>query len=78
MGSLHALGGSLFMGVGISALHYIGMASMRMQAMCHYSPALVTLSVVLAIAFSLLSLRLTFFFEWRPAAGGCARLQVHC
>ncbi len=68
MGWLRALGGSLFMGVGISALHYIGMASMRMQAMCHYSQALVTLSVVLAIAFSLLSLRLTFLF--RVEAGG--------
>jgi len=43
MGSLRALAGSFFMGVGISALHYIGMASMRMQAMCRYSPALVTL-----------------------------------
>ena len=45
MGWLHALGGSLFMGGGISALHYTAMASMRLQAMCHYSPALVTLSV---------------------------------
>ena len=63
MGPLHALGGSLFMGGGISALHYTAMASMRMEAMCHYSPALVTLSVVLAIAFSLLSLWLTFLFR---------------
>jgi PAS domain S-box-containing protein len=63
MGLLRALGGSLFMGGGISALHYTGMASMRMQAMCNYSPALVTLSVVLAIAFSLISLWLTFLFR---------------
>jgi len=63
MGWLHALGGSLFMGGGISALHYTAMASMRLQAMCHYSPALVTLSVALAIAFSLLSLWRTFRFR---------------
>jgi PAS domain S-box-containing protein len=63
MGWLHALGGSLFMGGGVSALHYTAMASMRMGAMCHYSPALVTLSVVLAIALSLLSLWLTFLFR---------------
>jgi PAS domain S-box-containing protein len=63
MGALDAVGGSLFMGAGISGLHYTAMASMRMQAMCHYSPALVTLSVVLAIAISLLSLWLTFFFR---------------
>ena len=67
-GSLHTLGGSLFMGTGIAALHYTAMASMRMRAMCHYSPALVTLSVALAIAFSLLSLWLTFRF--RVEAGG--------
>src|ERR1700730_14427251 len=63
MGWLHALGGSLFMGGGVSALHYTAMASMRMGAMCHYSPALVMLSVVLAIALSLLSLWLTFLFR---------------
>jgi len=63
MGSLHALVGSLFMGGGISALHYTAMSSMRMQAICRYSPALVTLSVILAMAFSLLSLWLTFFFR---------------
>ncbi len=68
MGLLHAVGGSLFMGGGISAMHYTAMASMRMQAMCHYLPVLVTLSVVLAIAFSLLSLWLTFLF--RVEAGG--------
>jgi PAS domain S-box-containing protein len=68
MGWLHALGGSLFMGGGIAALHYIGMASMRMQATCRYSPALVTLSVALAISFSLLSFWLTFLF--RVEAGG--------
>src|SRR5205085_1637226 len=36
-------------GMGISGLHYIAMAAMRLQAMHHYSPALVNLSVVLAI-----------------------------
>ncbi len=68
MGLPHALGGGLFMGAGISALHYIAMESMRLQAMCHYSLALVALSVVFAIAFSLISLWLTFLF--RVEAGG--------
>jgi len=58
---LRALAASIFLGgVGISLLHYIAMAAMRMQAMEHYSPALVTLSVVLAITLSLMSLRLRF------------------
>ena len=33
------------MGVGIAAMHYIGMEAMRLPAMCHYSLGLVTLSV---------------------------------
>src|SRR6266852_8656447 len=40
MGLFRALAGSLFMGGGIAAMHYIGMAAMRLPAMCRYSPAL--------------------------------------
>ena len=45
--------GSLVMGMGIAAMHYIGMEAMRMSAMCHYSMPIVALSVVLAIVISL-------------------------
>lgn len=48
------------MGGGIATMHYTGMAAMRLPAMCHYSSALVTLSVVLAIVISLVALWLTF------------------
>ena len=44
-------------------MHYTAMASMRLRAVCHYSPALVTISVVLAIVFSLMSLWLMFLFR---------------
>ena len=63
MGAPRALGASLFMGGGIAAMHYTGMAAMRLPAMCHYSPLLVALSVALAIAFSLIALWLTFYFR---------------
>jgi PAS domain S-box-containing protein len=63
---LGALAGSVFQGTGIAALHYTGMAAMRMQAMSHYSPAIAGLSVLFAIAGSLLSLWLTFLFRHRP------------
>jgi PAS domain S-box-containing protein len=43
------------------------MASMRLSGMCHYSPAIVTLSMLFAIAGSLLSLWLTFLFRDEPA-----------
>jgi two-component system sensor histidine kinase/response regulator len=56
----HALLGSLVMGSGIAAMHYIGMAAMRLRAMCDYSAALVALSIVLAIAISLVALWLSF------------------
>src|SRR5438876_8965733 len=36
MGALRAGVGSLFMGGAISAMHYVGMAAMRLRAMCHY------------------------------------------
>jgi PAS domain S-box-containing protein len=52
--------GSLLMGSGIAAMHYIGMDAMRLSAMCHYSPRLVVLSVILAVVISLVALWLTF------------------
>jgi signal transduction histidine kinase len=63
MGRPQAYVGSLFMGAGISGLHYIAMASMRAPAMHHYAPAIVALSIVFAAGFSLLSLQLNFFFR---------------
>jgi NO-binding membrane sensor protein with MHYT domain len=50
---LHALlTGGLLMGSAIAGMHYIGMAAMRLPAMCHYSPVLLVLSVVLAVLIS--------------------------
>ena len=68
MGFLRALVGSLLMGGGIAAMHYTGMAAMRLPAMCRYSPALVALSVILAIAISLVALLLTFYFREETGA----------
>jgi PAS domain S-box-containing protein len=63
MGWARALIGSGIMGSGISAMHYIGMAAMRLPAMCSYDPLLLTLSVVFAIVISLVALWLTFRFR---------------
>ncbi len=63
MGRLRALAGSVFMGGAIVALHYIAMSAMRVAAMCHYSPLLVAVSVLLAIAGSWTALSLAFFFR---------------
>ena len=72
MGAFRMCIGGLFMGIGIASVHYIGMDAMRLPAMCHYSAGLVALSVVLAIAISMVALRLTFQFrdEGESPAGG--------
>jgi NO-binding membrane sensor protein with MHYT domain len=69
-----AIGGLVF-GTGIAGMHYIGMEAMRLPAMCHYSPRLVTLSVIIAMLISLVALWLTFNFRnetraigWRKVA----------
>src|ERR1700722_3498716 len=52
--------GSLTMGGGIAAMHYIGMAAMRLPAVRSYSVPLVALSVVLAVLISMVALWLAF------------------
>src|SRR6267143_1034517 len=47
------LGGAGAMGTGIWSMHYIGMAAMRLSAMCQFSSFLVVLSVVFAVLISL-------------------------
>ncbi len=60
MGVTQQIVGSLFMGGGIAAMHYIGMAAMRVPAMMEYRWSLVGVSVALAVAISLLALLLSF------------------
>src|SRR5712691_8811956 len=74
MGLWRACVGSLFMGAGIAAMHYLGMAAMRLPATHHYSTALVTLSVVLAIVISFVALWLTFHFRGETAAWGWMKI----
>jgi PAS domain S-box-containing protein len=60
---VQALLGGILMGAAIAGMHYIGMAAMRMSAMCHYSPVLVSLSVVFAVVISLIALWLAYNFR---------------
>lgn len=68
MGPLRTGIGGALMGAGIAGMHYIGMEAMRLPAMCHYSSRIVALSVVLAIAISLVALWLTFRLREESAA----------
>jgi diguanylate cyclase (GGDEF)-like protein/PAS domain S-box-containing protein len=60
MGVWQVVVGSICMGFGIAAMHYIGMAALRVSARVSYNPWLVLVSVVLAVTISLVALLLTF------------------
>ena len=63
MSASQAVLGSLLMGAGIAGMHYIGMAAMRLRAMCHFNSFLVVLSVVFAVLISLAALWISFHFR---------------
>src|SRR5258708_20011910 len=48
MSWFRALDGSVLMGAGIASMHYIGMAAMRLPAICRFNSFFVLLSVVFA------------------------------
>lgn len=55
--------GSVIMGGGIAAMHYTGMAAMRMRAECHYNATVVALSVLIAVVASFAALWIAFYFR---------------
>jgi diguanylate cyclase (GGDEF)-like protein len=57
--------GATLMGVGISSMHYTGMAAMRMSPPISYHPALFIASVIIAIVASLAALWLAFQLRQR-------------
>jgi PAS domain S-box-containing protein len=76
MGWFRALAGSVVMGAGIASMHYIGMAGMRLPAICQFNSFLVVLSVVFAVLISLAALWIAFHFRdektgigWEKLAG---------
>jgi NO-binding membrane sensor protein with MHYT domain/signal transduction histidine kinase len=63
MGPVRAWTGSSIIGGGIAAMHYVGMAAMRLNAVTRFNPLRVALSVVLAILFSRIALMFTFDYH---------------
>src|SRR6266852_7727674 len=57
---LHLVLSGIFMGLGIAAMHYTGMAAMRGQAELSYDRLFVALSLVIAIGASTAALWLAF------------------
>ncbi|RON01717.1 diguanylate phosphodiesterase [Pseudomonas brassicacearum] len=50
---------SICIGLGISAMHYVGMAAMRSNAVPHYQPTLFGVSILIAIGASAIALLLS-------------------
>jgi NO-binding membrane sensor protein with MHYT domain/CheY-like chemotaxis protein/two-component sensor histidine kinase len=73
---------SLIMGIGINAMHYTGMAAMRMQPGIVYDPLLFALSVVIAVGASALALWIAFRLRrsapdmWLPRIGAAVVMGV--
>jgi PAS domain S-box-containing protein len=74
MGWFRALVGSVLMGAGIASMHYIGMAAMRLPAICQFNSFLVVLSVVLAVLISFAALWITFYLRDKKTGIGWEKL----
>jgi PAS domain S-box-containing protein len=74
MGAWRAVAGSIPMGVGIAAMHYIGMDAMRLCAQPHFDIPLVALSVVLAIVISFVALCLAFLARVERRGGAWRKI----
>jgi diguanylate cyclase len=67
-------GGSLIMGAGVSAMHYTGMAAMRMHPAIRYVPWIFTASVLIAVIAS--GAALWIAFHLRLASPRVVRLRA--
>ncbi|XYJ10113.1 MHYT domain-containing protein [Telluria sp. B2] len=70
----HLASSAILMGVGINAMHYTGMAAMRMVPGIQYDPLLFALSVLIAIASSAGALWIAF--RLRQGASGAWLVQL--
>ena len=71
--------GAVFLGGGVGAMHYTGMAAMRMDATIRYDPLLFAASVLLAVALSFVALRLlSYSLEARKISSHVSKLAGGC
>src|ERR1700689_852641 len=60
MSNRSVVASSVIMGSGIAAMHYIGMAAMRLPAICRYDLRIVAASILIAFVVSAAALLITF------------------
>lgn len=66
------LGGGVITGLGVAAMHYIGMAAMRLSGMINYNPLVVGLSVLIAVLAATAALWATLTVQGSLAAFGAS------
>ena len=62
VGTARVLVGGTLMGAGIGTMHYTGMAAMRMEALVRYDPTMFAASIVAAVVFAVIALKVRFWF----------------
>ncbi|TAJ54678.1 MAG: hypothetical protein EPN60_13100 [Nevskiaceae bacterium] len=62
--------GGVIMGAGICAMHYTGMAAMRMRPSIDYQPALFAASMLIAVSASVVALHLAFTLRTQTSGRG--------
>lgn len=76
MGRVALLTGGVLMGSGIAAMHYTGMAAMRLDAVPHYDLNVVALSILVALGASIVALWLAFHLRSETTMTGSLRKMV--
>jgi NO-binding membrane sensor protein with MHYT domain len=70
--ALKIIAGGLLTGLGVAAMHYTGMAAMRMHASVHYESVRVAASIVIAVVAATVALWLTMVVRSAQAIIGSA------
>ncbi|WP_068830723.1 PAS domain S-box protein [Pseudomonas sp. BMS12] len=63
------IGSGVLVGAGIGAMHYSGMAAMRMAPLLRYDPWIFALSILVAVGLAILALWVRFGLRGRLSAG---------
>ena len=74
LGRVRLAGAGGVMGLGVTAMHYTGMAALKMQPLVTYDPGIVALSVLLAVGASTGALQVVFAGE----RGGAGTWRQQC
>jgi hypothetical protein len=67
--TLQLLNGGALFGAGVGAMHYTGMAAMRINGLIRYDAAIFSLSILVAVVLAVLALWLKFKLQRRNSLG---------